>query len=71
MLWKIKFVIDNGYEQTNHICIVSADGKLEAKLAFVEWINSVLRGEEFVVANKTEMEFIYYDNGIVYQNVTK
>ena len=71
MLWKIKFVIDNGYEQTNHICIVSAGGKLEAKLVFDKWINSVLRGEEFIVANKTEMEFIYYDNGIVYQNVTK
>lgn len=71
MLWRISFVIDNGYEHMKRVCIVVASNESEANSVFKKWIYPSLRCDEYIIEDETTVELINCSNGIVYQNVFK
>lgn len=68
MLWKIKFIVDNGYEYLKRICVVVAANEDEAMLVFKRWIDSELHIDEFIINCETKIEPINCRDGIVYSN---
>lgn len=53
--YMVKYVIDDGYDQFNHVCIISAEDESSAYNIFRDEMKKTLTGERFVVDKYTEI----------------
>ena len=67
MLWKINFVVDNGYYHEDLVCVVVASNKLEAKEVFKKWVSPLLHNDDYIV--EEIITPIDCSNGIAYSDI--
>lgn len=65
MFWKVSYVLDDGYDRYNRLCIIKADSKDEANSIFNAEIRSQLKGESYIIGDYTKFEECN-DNTIIY-----
>lgn len=66
MLWKINYIIDDGYARIKRVCIIKAGSKEKALEILHSEICSKLRGEDMILDKYTEItecdnDVILYD----------
>ena len=70
MYWRIKYVLDDGFDWYKKICIINADDKEEVFEIFNNEINSKLKGGQVILNKYTEIikcenNTILYDGQII------
>ena len=64
MIWRIDYVVDDGYAHHKRICIINEESKEKALKAFDVIINSSLKGERFICDKYTKITLC--DDRLVY-----
>lgn len=66
MFWQINYVIDDGYDWHNKVCIIRADSKEKALEILNTEIGSKLKGERMILDKYTEITEC--DNDVILYN---
>lgn len=56
MFWKIKYIIDTGYDWKHKLCVINAESKKSALDIFDSEIRYKLVGESYVISDSIAVE---------------
>lgn len=64
MIWRIDYIVDDGYTHHKRVCIINEESEEKALKVFDTQIKSKLKGERLVCDESTKITLC--DDGLVY-----